>query len=197
MSRSVAVLSALLLAVTACQSSSADSETSAPREPRPRFANAPTRGCEESVSGDLGRDWRDSTIVVGPLGLVAIWYANESDKSFRHLGKNRYRGQKVLVLVRRGKTVTLVVPEEARRVVSLLYDPDRWRMRNAYRVAEGNVVTTFRACEGVFGVRPHEYTQFNGAIVVAGARCVPLDVYAEGSDEPLRAMLSFGAGRCG
>jgi hypothetical protein len=195
--RFLAVL-AFLVAGSACSSDSVDRagpETRPAAEPR--FANAPVRRCDERVSGDLGRDWRDSTILVGPIGLVASFYDRQPTKVFAPLRNGVYASQKVLVLVRRGTTATLVVPREARGVASLLYARAKWKARNAYRLSEGDVATIFEACEGLSGFRPHEYTQFNGGIVVAGARCVPLDVYAEGSDKPLRAVLSFGAGRCG
>lgn len=77
-----------------------------------------------------------------------------------------------------------------------MYDPSKWPDRNAYRVAEGDRSMTFRACEGEFGVRPHDYTQFNGAFVVAGPGCVPVDFWVTGRSRHYRANLSFGAGRC-
>jgi hypothetical protein len=38
-------------------------------------------------------------------------------------------------------------------------------------------------------------TQFNGGFVVAGIRCVPLDVLTPGA-AAVSVTLSFGAGRC-
>jgi hypothetical protein len=192
-----AVLLSVALVASACSSEPPHQEgrdtTSAAQ---PRLGSTPVRACDDAVYGDLGRDWRNQTVLVGPVGLVGRFYASQPKRIFQALRKGLYPAQKVLLLVRRGKTVTLVVPPSARQSVSLLYDPTVWKNSNAYRVAEGDAAMTFEACEGLYGARPHEYTQFNGGFVVAGARCAPLDVHAEGSDRPLRATLSFGAGRC-
>lgn len=157
------------------------------------------RDCEESVSGDLGRRWRDQTVLVGPAGFVARGYANAPRSDFAETphGSRRYRGQKVLLLVRRGTTVTVqVLPHVRAPRASLLYDPVKWNDRNTYRVADGDAAMTFRACDGLHGVLPQNYTQFNGSFVVAGAGCVHVDVHVPGEPRRYRAVLSFGAGRC-
>jgi hypothetical protein len=46
----------------------------------------------------------------------------------------------------------------------------------------------FKACEGQF----MEYV--GGGFVVAGARCLPLDVWVEGERAPQRLVASFGRG---
>ncbi len=96
--------------------------------PRPLAGPGPERDCEESVSGDLGRDWRSHTILVGPVGFVARFYRDAPRADFAPVRPGRYRGQKVLLLVRRG---TIVDTPRA----SLMYDPSKWPDRNAYRVA--------------------------------------------------------------
>jgi hypothetical protein len=39
-------------------------------------------------------------------------------------------------------------------------------------------------------------TQFNGGIVTAWRRCLPLDVFVRGGEAPLRVVISMGAGHC-
>jgi hypothetical protein len=39
-------------------------------------------------------------------------------------------------------------------------------------------------------------TQFNGGIVTAWRRCLPLDVFVRGGEPPLRVVISMGAGHC-
>jgi hypothetical protein len=159
----------------------------------------PARDCEESVSGDLGPSWRRFTILAGPVGFVGRSYATAPVRDFAPVvpGSRRYRAQKVLLLVRRGTRVEVeVVPHVRSPAASLLYDSDKWNDRNIYRVTDGDRKMTFRACDGVFGVLPHSYTQFNGSFVVAGPGCVHVDVRVPGERVRYRAVLSFGAGDC-
>jgi hypothetical protein len=192
-----ALLLSVALVASACSSESPRQEgRKTTTAAQPRLGHTPVRACDDAVYGDLGRDWRDQTVLVGPVGLVASFYEFQPGKTFAALRDGVYPSQKVLLLVRRATRPTLVVPRAARGFASLLYDRSKWKNRNAYRLDEGDVAMTFEACKGLYAARPHEYTQFNGGIIVAGARCVPLDVYAEGSGKPIRATLSFGAGRC-
>jgi hypothetical protein len=117
----------------------------------------------------------------------------------------RFYPQKLLLLVRAGARATLVVPKRERARYALLYDRSKWSIpyRRGYRIADGDSAVTFRACrsqhpnfagEGVVGA----WTEFNGAALVAGARCVALDVYRPGEAKPLRRFLAFGtqSGAC-
>ena len=112
----------------------------------------------------------------------------------------RYQGLKLLVLVRPGAVATVIVPESERRDVALLYNPAEWNDRNAYRIKDGESAVTFEACEkgetiGTGGPL-NEMTQFNGSFLVAGVRCVPLEVLVPEESRAIRVTLSFGAGRC-
>jgi hypothetical protein len=93
----------------------------------------------------------------------------------------------VLVIVDRGATVQVDVPQIERRDVSLLYataqppGPD-------YRVRDGDSRVVFHAC-------PDRATQFNGGFVVAGPRCVGIDVRTDGGRRS-RESIPFGVGSC-
>jgi hypothetical protein len=162
------------------------------------------RTCETSVYGTLDAGaWRKHSIIAGPLVFYyADQFAEQEARFFAPLpGKEGYyAGQKLLVLIRRDAVATVVVPEPERRSTALLYDPAAWNDRNAYRLEDGESAVTFKACKkGVTaraGARPNAMTQFNGALVVAGARCVPLEVLVRGEKRTLPVKLSFGAGRC-
>ena len=183
------------LAAPSVVATGGDTQTST--VPPPLAAAGAARDCEESVSGDLGPRWRRSTILVGPVGFVARSYRNAPRSDFAPLRRGRYRGHKVLLLVRRGTTVTLMLLPHVRAPrASLLYDPRKWSSSNTYRVADGSRSMTFRACDGEFGVLPHDYTQFNGAFVVARPGCVPVDFTVAGESRHYRANISFGAGDC-
>jgi hypothetical protein len=180
--------------------------TSAPSTttvPPPMPSRAFVRTCDTSVYGKLDAPaWKEHSILAGPLVFYyADQFAGQSAPDFapRPGGSRYYSGQKLLILVRRGAVATVVVPEAARRNAGLLFDPAGWNDRNADRVEDADSAVRFRACKegerAPVGGPPNAMTQFNGGFVVAGARCVPLEVVVRGQGT-IRVSLSFGAGRC-
>lgn len=160
------------------------------------------RDCGSSVYGDLGSDWKTASVVVGPLAFVQGRFYSSSPSSFASVGGGRYRGSKLLAVVRTGWVVRLVVPAAQRRKVALQYAPEDFN--EAVVPAQSEHDVTFTACppgRPLLGPKTEQWTQFNGAIVVAGRRCVTLAVYAAKQGHPLprrplHARLSFGAGTC-
>jgi len=156
------------------------------------------RTCATSVSGTLDAPaWKKHSIVAGPVVFYyADQFAQEPPSSFVSLPgrKGYYPGQKLLLLVRAGMSATVLVPEAERRHASLLYDPAGWNDSNAYRVRDGQSAVRFKACRT--GEQQTAFTQFNGALVVAGARCLPLQILAQGGQGLIAVKLSFGAHRC-
>jgi hypothetical protein len=160
------------------------------------------RDCGSSVYGDLGSGWLASSVVVGPLAFARARSYSSSASAFTSVGGGRYRGTKLLALVRAGWVVRLVVPDAQRAKVALQYAPADFN--KAVVPAESEHEVTFMACppgRPSVGPASARWTQFNGAIVVAGRRCVTLSVYAAKQGhtlptQPLRARLSFGAGSC-
>ena len=57
-------------------------------------------------------------------------------------------------------------------------------------VAEEHAAVTFHACPASEEL---PYTQFNGGFMVAGARCVEVEITIEGRSEPLVLPIPFGA----
>ena len=158
---------------------------------------AVVRTCESSVYGTLDTaGWRQHSIVAGPITFYyADGYAQQPASEYAPVPGNgdRYRGQKMLALVRPGATATVVVPEAEQAFAALLYDPADWNDRNAYRMDEGESAVTFRACKegqgSPSGGPLNAMTQFNGGFVVAGARCVPLDILVPGRSQSIRVTL--------
>ena len=95
----------------------------------------------------------------------------------------RYPAQKLLVVVDRGAIATVVVALKDRARVGLLYQPAV--ADPPYRITQGTSAVEFEAC--------HSSTQFNGGFIVAGPRCVQLDVHHNG--KLTRAWIPFGTGR--
>jgi hypothetical protein len=160
------------------------------------------RDCNSSVYGDLGSDWMASSIVAGSLAFVRARFYSSSAHSFASVGGGRYRGSKMLVAVRTGWVTRVVVPMAERRKIALQYAPADFNKPVVPAHSDHDV--TFTACppgRPFLGPKTARWTQFNGAIVVAGRRCVTLAVYAAKQGHPLprrglRARLSFGAGAC-
>lgn len=176
-----------LVILVACTSPSSD---------EPRVRASPTqehepglfvRECESSVSGDLGPRWRRGEIEAGPVVFVAAsGYADDPEAWFGAPG-DRATVQKVLIVVAGGRSVTLSVrhPDAA-----LFYDPERWGDRNVVPFRRGDPRVRFEPCGG-----DQRHTQFNGAFLLRGEACVPVEVRPQGGPA-IFATLSFGAGDC-
>jgi hypothetical protein len=153
------------------------------------------RECNSAVYGDVGKNWRRSAIGAGPVAFVqAKAFAQWPRPSLAPVAgtTDRYEAQKVLAIVSSGTTVTVTVPAAARRNFALLYDPSRFN-RKSYRVADGEWQVTFHGCrwQDTGGLTPG----FNGGFIVAGRRCVSLNVSVK--DKPAkRLVLPLGVRRC-
>jgi hypothetical protein len=197
----------LSLAFPACTFESAESTTSAPAATTTATAapqRAFVRTCEMSVYGTLDAPaWEKHSIIAGPLVFYyADQYAQQPASIFAPIPaqNGHYAGQKLLVLVRRGAVATVIVTESQRPNAALLYDPADFNDSNAYRIEDGESAVTFKACKKgeaspVAGPL-NAMTQFNGGFIVAGARCVLLEVLVRGEQRTIPVTLSFGAGRC-
>jgi hypothetical protein len=199
----------LSLAFAACSFSDRGQEKGATTLAATATASAPphkkfVRTCATSVYGRLDAPaWRKHSIIAGPLVFYyADQFAEQPASTFASIAGDSgyYAGQKLLVLIRRDAVATVVVPESERKHAALLYNPAAWNERNAYRVEDGETAVTFKACEkgerAPVGGPLNAMTQFNGALTVAGARCVPLEVRVRRENRTIPVKLSFGVGRC-
>jgi hypothetical protein len=183
------------------KATSAASATTTPPAPTQR---AFVRTCEASVFGTLADPtWRKHSVIAGPLVFYsADQYAEQPASLFAPIPaqNGHYAGQKLLVLGRRGAVATVIVPESQRRYAALLYNPADFNDSNEYRIQDGESAVTFKACKkgeaSPVGGRLNAMTQFNGGFIVAGARCLLLEVLARGEQRTIPVTLSFGAGRC-
>jgi hypothetical protein len=204
----LALALSLALAFSACSfSHDHSSAPQATRSTTTRGAPFPAgfvRTCDTSVFGTLDSPgWRAHSVIAGPLVFYyGDQFVEQPDSVFAPLAgqDGYYAGQKLLVLVRRGAVVTVVIPESIRSDAALLYDPAAWNDRNAYRIEDGESAVTFKACKkgetAPAGGPLMAMTQFNGSVVVAGARCVPLEVHVQGKERSIAAALPFCSGRC-
>src|SRR5207302_10206251 len=104
------------------------------------------RACSTSVYGQLSKQLRRQSVVVGPL--LFVWLrgsAHIPPSSFKsHDG--RYEAFKVLAVVERGGPVTVEIPPSARHRLALLYNPAAFRDDGLYRIVDGDGTVTFDPC---------------------------------------------------
>jgi hypothetical protein len=140
------------------------------------------RTCESSVFGELGRGWRDGSILAGPLAFVgAVGYAHQPARFFEE-SRGRWSGQKILVRITGATPVTVQIHPAAWSFAGLLYDPASFNTR---RPELRQAAVRFEPC------RAQAATQFNGAFLVDGVHCVPVTVTVEGKGSQGR-ILEFG-----
>jgi hypothetical protein len=152
----------------------------------PAFANEPdpyVRTCSTSQFGDLGQGWRERAVVAGPLAFVGA-RNGLAPSLFPH---------KVLIVVDPNRVVTVTVALRSRAHSTLGYNGIH-SGTGRVPLARGTSSVRFEACGAVASRAAwNRGTQFGGYFLVAGARCVHIDVATAG--KVLRRKLSFGA-RC-
>lgn len=150
------------------------------------------RNCDvpPRVPGKLPADWKERSVAIGPIYLYGGSQHRQSPQTdfepLPHTSGKRYSGQKQLVFVR-GGPVTLSVAPAQRKVVSLNYG--KTSFDNGFAVTDGSSSVTFSDC----GV---PVTQWAGAFIVAGARCVRLAVRDGGGVVVGSARIPFGRKAC-
>jgi hypothetical protein len=148
--------------------------------------------------GDYARATASDFEPVGQALLREPWARRYVDDVVRREVRDRslYVAQKVIVVVEGGRDVTVAIPRSERGDASLLWGPQPkvTRSENALglrQISDGNPVVRFKGCD----TKVMQYV--GGGFVVAGKRCLPLDIWVDGREGPLRAVASFGAGaRC-
>ena len=134
-------------------------------------------------------------MVVGSLTLYSFGQVTHRGRTSRVAASAFTPGRlvKMLAQVRPGAVVTLTVPPAERRVISFGYRPGV--VPSA--VAGGDAAVTFHACASQPGEQAGfaGWTQFNGSMVVAGARCARFVVASPGS-VAASTVLAFGRRSC-
>jgi hypothetical protein len=114
--------------------------------------------------------------------------------------RSLYSPDKMGFVVREDRAVTIAIPETERAHASLLFD----NLTFGWESADAEFVERFglaQVSDGRLAVRVEPCasgpTLFGRGFVVAGARCLPLNVWVDGEAEPIRTLISFAAGGCG
>ena len=142
------------------------------------------------VPGRLPARWKDRSTAVGPVYLYKIReYERLGADEFEPLaetGGKRYRPEKQLILVR-GGPVTLSIARSQRKVASLVYNEAPFA--DGYAISEGTPTVTFGDC----GVA---VSQWSGAFVVAGTRCLDLTARDVTGNVVGQRRIGFGRREC-
>lgn len=172
--------------LAACGSDGTPASTPPPADSAARTAR---RTCETAAHGSAPAFHRLTTASpAAAIAFVGVPTELRDPRYYEPLGDGRFRPVKVLVGVATGSTVTVVVPEPGRGRVALLYErPQPDSADGSYTMAEGEVEVSFEACDD-------PDTGFPGYFLLAGPRCVELDVHL--GDEVERVVLPFGVDDC-
>ena len=161
----------------------------------PALADDPApyvRSCSTSQFGDLGRGWRERAAVAGHVAFVGGKGAYHRVE-FDPLAPGMATPLKVLVVVDPNAAPTVTIAARSRSYAALGYNGIRHNGAGV-PLADGAQTVRFRACRLNRSREPwNRGTQFGGYFLVAGARCVHIEVATQG--KVLRRKISFGA-RC-
>lgn len=185
-----AVIVAIAASVIGCGEDDAP-ESPKPARPAPQQAardpgppqeviRAPERGCMERAEGRLPEDWREASVVVGPLILPNARRLASRDWGPRAPDRLPV---KLIALVAPGERVVLRVPPGERERVELNYgDTPRAREVIALEACERSFAATLGA--------PH--TQFTGGFWITEPTCATLEVWLPRRAKPIRRRLPLG-----
>jgi hypothetical protein len=180
------------------------SPKAAPGVGPPRRTKAVSVGCASSVFSP-GQTWPDhwpgptgQSIVAGPVAWPEILELAGDSRTPGRPARASYHAvgglvvaEKSLIAVNDGATVTISVPPDERRRLSLDYTYIRPRTAaGRYRVADGTSEVTFHACPP--GSNDSPSSQFAGGFIVAGAQCARIDVQVGGDAARLERRIPFG-----
>jgi hypothetical protein len=155
-------------------------------EPTEQQADGVTLGCSMQSGADFAPAFTDPrNLIVGPLVIVG-------GAELTPAGVVRYvGGNKVAVLVEMGHTGTLQIPEGSRDGAGLAYGP---LPEGLVHLRDTHHTVTFVPCDGSesLSTADRPITFWMGGVSVRTPRCVPLDVFIDGSTVPRRIGLPLG-----
>lgn len=142
-------------------------------------------GCDAQTYGALQSDWRRFAVKAGP-----VWIINRAiapDFNFRN-PDGTLNAVPLIVLVRDNVTVSV---EPAERDIRFLPSVGP----QEYTLNDGLPGATFIGCSAQNALFGEGLTEYYIGVVVAGPRCVTIDVRTSAGQPPYRATLQFGT--CG
>ncbi len=170
--------------------------TMAPSHGGPPHAAAGTvlTGCAKSNIGQLGQHWKSANAVhAGPLWVLPETIPGGSRVSGRP-GKDAIRLYVAIVVLdglRPGSVAVLrSVPADRHELRFLYSQHDSLSPGLQYTMASGEAGVTFGSCTAAHEIYPAPYTDYLGAYLVRGQRCVRATVEVPG--RPHRTVIRLG-----
>jgi hypothetical protein len=187
----IAVVAAAAVAVSPARSALVRDMTTRPAAPAP---SAPARAgqvydCGSQTRGALQSDWRRYAVQAGPLWIINRGIA--PDFNF-HNPDGTLKAVPLIVLLRDDVTVSVEPTAPGQPYIRFL---SGLNATDEYTLRDGLPTATFAACSAQTALFGAGLTEYYLGVVVAGPRCITLDVRTSASRPPYRAVLPFG--RCG
>ena len=146
-------------------------------------------GCDSQTYGDLGQQWRRGSTPAGPM-----WFINKGiapDFRFRN-PDGTLKAVPLIVMIRDNSTAWVEPSGTGKRYFRFLAG---FNGTNRYALRDGKAQATFAGCSDQGSMYGNGYTEFYLGVIVAGPRCITLDVRTPGTRKPVPATLAFG--KCG
>jgi hypothetical protein len=156
-----AALVAAVLGIGACSGNSGPEPSPAPK--------SPTERCGDDVQAELDPGLESRTVIAGPVAMVPSRVTPVLS------GVSPARNFKLSVRVDAEADAMLRTRTKG---TALLFDRERARRDNVYRLADGAESARFTGC-------PDRSAVFVGAVLTTGPRTVQVDVIAEGMRTPV------------
>lgn len=144
--------------------------------------------CDSQTYGALQPDWRRLAVQAGPL-----WILNRGigpGFGFRN-PDGTLKAVPLIVLLRDDVTVSVELTPAGLPYFRFLAG---FNTTDEYTLSDGKPSATFTACSARAALFGGGLTEYYPGVIVAGPRCIALDVRTSASQPPHRATLQFG--RC-
>jgi hypothetical protein len=185
----IAVVVAAALAVSPARSALLRDVTTRPEAPAPAIMpRGQAYGCDSQTYGALQSDWRRFAVDAGPL-----WIINRGigpDFNF-HNPDGTLKAVPLILLLQDNVTVSVEPTSAGQPYFRFL---PGFNATDEYALSDGLPSATLTACSAQAALFGEGLTEYYLGVIVAGPRCITLDVQTSASQPPHRATLQFG--RC-
>ncbi|MGD0603588.1 MAG: hypothetical protein ABSA53_08320 [Streptosporangiaceae bacterium] len=160
-----------------------------PKPASPARAAAPPAqyyGCAAQTYGALAANWRQGAAHAGPLWIINAGLA----PGFSFSNPDGTLKAVPLIVMLQGQSTVSVTPTAAGEPY-LRFLPDL-SDNGQYTLREGHPSATFAGCPAGSSIYGGGFTEFYVGVVVAGPRCISVQVRTQASRQPSRLTLRFG-----
>lgn len=145
--------------------------------------------CDAQTDGALQPDWRSFAVQDGPLWIINRGIAPNFDF---HNPDGTLKAVPLIVLVQDNATVSVEPTAPGQRYIRFLPSVGS---TDEYTMSDGRPAATFTGCSAQTALFGEGLTEYYIGVVVAGPRCITIDVRTSASQPPYRATLQFGTCR--